>query len=643
MDLSSLNKYQLPAVYHTEGPALVVAGPGSGKTRVLTFRVANLIEAHKVAHSNILVVTFTNKAAKEIKERLNLVLKEQNILPWAGTFHSICSRILRKDGYSIGISPSFVIYDDADQKTLIRNVLKELNIPSNKANPYAVLGRISSAKNELITPEEYKKYASGFFNEIVAKAYPLYQKKLKDNLALDFDDLIMETVRLFETVLQVLEKYQNQFLYILIDEYQDTNRSQYVLSKLLAQKHKNIFVVGDMAQAIYSFRGADVRNILNFEKDYKNAKTYNLEQNYRSTKNIIEAAKNLISKNSSHIPLNLWTSNAEGEKLSVYQGLNEVDEALFITGKIKERILEGGYSFAHFCVLYRTNAQSRSIEEMFLKEGIPYRLIGGVRFYSRKEIKDLISYLRVIYNPFDKVSWERVINTPPRGIGKKSQERLETENYNLDKVEALTKLPFKIWQEQKELATTLEFLNSVLEKTKYVEWVDDGSEESLSRIENIKELKSVATLFPLLGDFLDNVSLVEQDSARRNSHENDAVTLMTIHAAKGLEFPVVFLVGMEEGLFPHSRSLMEISELEEERRLCYVAITRAKEKVFLTHTRSRLYFGKVQAMIISRFLIDIPEEFLDFKLSDQGLSKPVFNASNFEIQKFLDKLEEERL
>lgn len=642
MDLfSTLNKNQIEAVKHGEGPALVVAGPGSGKTRVLTSRAAYLIKEQGFHESNILIVTFTNKAAKEIQARLNQIFKEDKKLPWAGTFHSICSKILRRDGHYIGIKPSFAIYDDDDQQSVIKGILKEMNLPANKINPHAVLNKISACKNELMDETEFPKYAYGYFQEIVAKVYPKYQKRLEENNALDFDDIIMKTVELFDKEPRVLEKYQNQFLHILIDEYQDTNKAQYVLSKQLAAKHRNIFVVGDMSQAIYSFRGADFRNILNFEKDYKDAKVYNLAQNYRSTKNIINAAKSLIKKNASHISLELWTQNNEGDRIAVYEAYNEVDEATFVVNEIKNKILSGKYSFSDFAVLYRTNAQSRNIEEAFIKEGIPYKLIGGLRFYSRKEIKDLIAYLRVIVNPKDTVSWERIINVPPRGLGKKAVEKFKEAKWDLDKITELTKLPFKEWVENHDKYTALETLENVIEKTGYITWLNDGSEENLYRIENIKELRSVASLFTDLNEFLENVALIES-SDKPSSAETDGITLMTIHAAKGLEFPIVFLVGMEEGLFPHSRSLLDLQELEEERRLCYVAITRAKEKLNLTHTRSRLYFGNVQSNIVSRFLLELPEELLEMKFGTTNLNQKRGKRPNFELDDFLDKLDGER-
>lgn len=608
--LSHLNPQQIKAVEHFEGPALVVAGPGSGKTRVLTHRIAHLISEHEIDPSNILTVTFTNKAAHEIVHRLQLLLGTEIKFPWAGTFHSICSKILRKYGYAVGIKPSFVIYDDDDQKSIIKGILKEMNLPPTKINPSAVLAKISSAKNELIDEKEYTKFAFGYFQEVVAKVYPIYQRRLRENNALDFDDIIMYTVELLQKDPQILDKLQEQFHFILIDEYQDTNKAQYVLSKLLASKYRNIFVVGDMAQAIYSFRGADYRNIMNFEKDYKEAAVYNLDQNYRSTKNIILAAKNVIKKNSSHIPLDLWTENNFGDLIRIFQGYNEVEEAEFIVEQIRNRILSERRELSDFAVLYRTNAQSRNIEEAFIREGIPYKLVGGLRFYARREIKDLIAFLRVIHNPADSVSWERIINVPPRGLGKKAVETLEKAKWDVDKASDVSKLPFKDWIKNAPDLTPTEVLEDVLEKTKYIEWLNDGSEENLYRIENIKELKSVASLFSNLGDFLENVALIESTDKPSNDAK-EAVTLMTIHAAKGLEFPIVFLIGMEEGLFPHSRSLLDLGELEEERRLCYVAITRAKEALYLTHTRSRLYFGNVQSNILSRFILEMPQELLE--------------------------------
>jgi DNA helicase II / ATP-dependent DNA helicase PcrA len=631
-----LNPQQIEAASHKDGPALVVAGPGSGKTRVLTQRVGHLIAENNVPETHILCVTFTNKAAGEIQARVGNFLGNAGSvrLSWGGTFHSICSRILRKDGYHIGIPPSYVIYDTDDQLSLIRAIMKDYGIDPKKTNPHAVLGSISSAKSELITPDEYQKFAQGYFQKTAAKIYYEYQTRLRKNEALDFDDLLVETVRLFREVPQVLDKYQTFFRYILVDEYQDTNKAQYVFTKLLSQAHHNIFVVGDMSQAIYSFRGADFRNILNFQKDYPKASIYNLEQNYRSTQTILDAAKSVIKNNTSHIPLDLWTDNGEGDKIVSYCGHDEKDEAEYISDKILDEMAMGR-PLKNMAVLYRTNAQSRNIEESFIKNNIPYKIVGGVRFYSRKEIKDVVSYLRVVHNPKDTVSWQRIINVPPRGIGDKGAEVLKNNGWDLVEIEKKTKVPFVSWIENKELYSTLELMDRVLEGSGYIKWLDDGTEENKVRIENIQELRSVATQFVNLEEFLENVSLIES-SDKPSSAERDAVTLMTIHSAKGLEFPFVFLIGMEEGLFPHTQSLMELTGLEEERRLCYVALTRAMERLFLTFARSRLYFGNIQANMPSRFLGEIPQE----AIQQEGLSRQRFSAK--QVNEYLDDLETDR-
>lgn len=613
----NLNAQQVPAVRHFTGPALVVAGPGSGKTRVLTKRVANLIKHHNVPEMNILCVTFTNKAAKEIEERTKSTLSELNLtipkLPWSGTFHSVCSKILRKDGRNIGLPPGFVIYDSDDQKSLIKQICKDFGIDPKKFNPRAILGTISNNKSELITPEDFQTLAYGYYQKTVAKVYPEYQRRLRKNNALDFDDLLVETVNLFSQAPQILEKYQNLFQFILVDEYQDTNRAQYVITKLLANSHRNIFVVGDMSQAIYSFRGADYRNILNFQKDYPEAIVYNLERNYRSTQNILSAATAIIKNNSSHIALELWTQNGSGEKIISYTGRSEKDEANFVVEEILHKTenstKEREFDFKDIAVLYRTNAQSRTIEEALIRNNIPYRIVGGQRFYARKEVKDMIAYLRVIHNPKDSVSWARIINTPPRGIGKKSVEKLQETGWNLTEITEKTKLPFDLWVSQSSDLATIELLDAVIDKTGYIDWLDDGSEENKARIENIMELRSVASQFTDLEDFLENVALIESSDSPAKEEQN-CVTLMTIHASKGLEFGVVFIVGMEEGLFPHAQSMMELSELEEERRLCYVAITRAKNLVFLCKAQNRLYFGNAQSNIPSRFLGEIPQDLI---------------------------------
>lgn len=621
--IKRLNPQQIEAVKHLDGPALVVAGPGSGKTRVLTHRVAYLIQEKKIPETNILCVTFTNKAADEIKTRVSALLSDRTTfvgaagtltetkLPWSGTFHSICSKILRKDGRETGIPPSYVIYDTDDSSDVIKGILKDFGIDSKRFHPRAVWETISSAKSELIPPADYENYAQGYYQRTVAKVYPEYQKRLRDNNALDFDDLLMEAVKLFDQAPKVLEKYQRLFQYILVDEYQDTNKAQYVLTKQFSDLHKNLFVVGDMSQAIYSFRGADFRNILNFQNDYPKAKIYNLEQNYRSTQVILDAAKNVIKNNSTHIALDLWTEKEGGEKIVVFSGGTDREEVEFVISEITNQIL-AGKAFGDLAVLYRTNAQSRAIEEALIKNNIPYRIFGGVRFYARKEIKDVIAFLRVTHNPKDSVSWKRIINTPPRKIGQKSVEKLKNKKWDIDEIELASNLPIKKWIADKENLSTLELMEEVLADTGYIKWLDDGTDEALTRIENIKELKSVASLFVNLQDFLENVSLIES-SEKPNDTNTNSVTLLTAHASKGLEFPVVFIIGMEEGLFPHSQSMGELPELEEERRLCYVAITRAKEKVYLTNARSRLYFGNIQANLPSRFLSEIPKELLDFR------------------------------
>jgi DNA helicase-2/ATP-dependent DNA helicase PcrA len=605
--LKNLNPGQAAAAGHFTGPALVLSGPGSGKTRVITHRIAHLIKEKGVRPENILAVTFTNKAANEMKERVLHLLSNEFSLPIMGTFHSICSRILRESGGYIGINTNFVIFDDDDSLSLIKGVMKDLNINTKQFSPNTVKNSIESSKNELIGPQEYGSFAQGFFQrEIVTKVYLAYQKDLEDQNGLDFEDLIRKTVLLFEKEPKLLEKYQNRFQFILIDEYQDTNKSQYIFTKLLAAKHRNLFVVGDAAQAIYGWRGADYKNILNFSSDFAEAKVYNLDQNYRSTKKILSAASAVISQNRSHPVLSLWTDNTEGSPLVVYEAKNELEEAGFITRIINRSVSnQSGLSYGSFAVLYRTNAQSRVIEESFLQEGIPYVLVGGTRFYERREIKDILAYLRLVLNPKDKTAFKRVVNTPPRGIGPAAlKDKANPKMRNFE--ELLTELRIKSANLQ-----TLDIINLILEKTKYRDWLDDGSLEAASRIENIKELGSVAATFPNLVDFLENVALVEREydsAASQRGDQKDAVTLMTFHAAKGLEFPVVFMIGMEEGLFPHSRSFMDRDELEEERRLCYVGITRAKEQVYLTYTQQRLYFGQRSEGMPSRFLIEIPPD-----------------------------------
>lgn len=597
--LAQLNDIQKQAVEQTEGPVLVLSGPGSGKTRIITYRIAYLIEKG-IAPENILSVTFTNKAANEMKERIHTL--SEHAPAWMGTFHSICSKILRKSGYFIGIPPNFVIYDEADSLDLIKDLLKDLGFSPKQISANAVGYYISDAKNNLIDPQEYARLAQGYFQEAVAKIYFRYQESLRKAHSLDFDDLIMEAVRLFQENKGVLEKYQNQFQYILVDEYQDTNHAQYVLSKLLAQKHHNICIVGDMSQSIYLFRGADFRNILNFERDFPETKKFHLEQNYRSTKTIISAATKVISRNRTHPVLDIWTENEEGVPIVVYESRNEREEAEFVIRMIKN--LSVKYKFSDFVVLYRTNAQSRVLEEAMLREGLPYTLVGGVRFYERREIKDILAYLRLLINKEDSVSLKRTINVPPRGIGPVALK--DPTNF---KVLRFLKTLEGLRGEGRGLSS-LETIDLVVKTIGYLEYLDDGTPEGQARVENVKELRSVASEFPQLADFLENVALVEQEyfPDKANGEKEDSVTLMTLHSAKGLEFSVVFMVGMEEGLFPHSRSLLDHQELEEERRLCYVGMTRAKHQLYFTYAQERLYFGSRSAGIISRFLADIPEE-----------------------------------
>jgi DNA helicase II / ATP-dependent DNA helicase PcrA len=576
-------------VLNTNGPMIVLAGAGSGKTRVLTYKVIYLIEEKDVDPGNILMVTFTNKAANEMKERIAKLSKNQ-ARPTIGTFHSLCARILRIEGKHLGFSSKFSIYDTQDSVDAVKEAMKIANLSTKDFKPYSVLSTISQAKNQLISELEYLNLARGYFQENVAKIYPLYQRVLKDNNALDFDDLILKTVELFQKNPDVLKKYQDKFRYILIDEYQDTNQSQYVLTKLLSAKWQNICVVGDFSQSIYSFRGANYQNLVTFKTDFKDAKTFHLSQNYRSTQTILDSAYGVISKNTSHPVLKLWTDNPPGEKITLFQSHNEHSEAEFIIRKI----IELGIEPRDVAVLYRTNAQSRVIEEVFLHHSVPYILVGGTRFYERKEIKDVLSYLRLIDNEKDNVSFRRIEKL---GKGRLKKFMEFKENLNKD-----------------EDTNTIDLLDKVLEATEYLSIYDERDEEERQRLENIKELRSVAIEFPELSNFLENVSLVEQeqlpDHPKRDDRRN-AVTLMTLHAAKGLEFPYVFLIGMEEGIFPHARSLMEKTELEEERRLCYVGMTRAREKLFLTYSRRRLIFGQRTSNTVSRFIMDVPNELID--------------------------------
>ncbi|MBI5449238.1 UvrD-helicase domain-containing protein [Candidatus Gottesmanbacteria bacterium] len=616
--LNDLNTDQQKAVSHTEGPVLILAGAGSGKTRVLTYRVAYLINEKHIPADQILMVTFTNKAATEMKERITKLLSSSSSpstnhssLPFAGTFHSLSAKILRRDGIHIGIPVGFLIYDDQDQQDVVKDIMKKFDISTKNFNPNSILHTISEAKNELISATEYPQFARGLFQETVARIYIEYQKTLRENEALDFDDLLMQTVRLFDKHPSVLAAHQERYRYVAIDEYQDTNKAQYTLAKQLAGRWHNICVVGDASQSIYRWRGADFRNIVNFTNDFPTANVFHLEQNYRSTQTILNAAFGVISKNNSHPILKLWTQNQKGEQITLYEARNEHDEALFLV----TTILQSGRPFTDFAILYRTNAQSRVVEEAFLRAGIPYVLVGGTRFYERREIKDTLAYLRLLANPKDTVSYKRLEKL---GKGRMARfldfaEKVRTDN-------KLIKL------------TTLELLDAVLETTKYGELYNANIEDEAVRLENIKELRSVATEFPILGEFLETVALIETQEnkslkLKAHTYTDGAVTLMTLHSAKGLEFPIVAIIGLEEGLFPHSRSLMDREELEEERRLCYVGITRAKEKLYLTYANHRLFFGTRTQNMVSRFIADIPQHTLSLNVSlraDSGFDKENF-------------------
>lgn len=602
--LKDLNVDQQKAVLQTNGPMIILAGAGSGKTRVLTHKVLYLIQEHDVSPDNILMVTFTNKAAQEMKERIDLYLSAHPEIrvatkPFISTFHSLCARLLRIEGKHVGLSQNFVIYDGQDQIDAIKEAMDKLYISTKDFKPYSVLATISGAKNELLDPAMYQQFARGHFQQTVAKIYYYYQGILKENDAVDFDDLLLKTVTLFKEQPNVLAKYQDKFEYILIDEYQDTNRAQYTLTKLLAAKWRNVCVVGDFSQSIYSWRGADYQNLKKFEIDFPGTKTFSLAQNYRSTQKILDSATAIISKNTSHPVLKLWTQNPEGEHIEIFEATNEQHEADFIMQQIAQI---GVDNLSDIAVLYRTNAQSRVIEEAFLHHGLPYTLIGGTRFYERKEIKDVVSYLRIISNPRDSVALKRI-----EKIGKTRMQKF------FDYVQT---------QENITEQETITLLDNVLQATNYLALYDEEDEEDRMRLENIKELRSVAIAWPKLTEFLENIALVESEynSKKQNTDKKNAVTLMTLHSAKGLEFPVVFMIGMEEGLFPHSRSLMDRAELEEERRLCYVGITRAKQKLFLTHARRRLYFGQKTTSIVSRFILELPEELVHSNMDTRSFT-----------------------
>ncbi len=634
--LLKLNKEQREAVESVDGPLLIMAGAGSGKTRVLTHRIAYLISVKQVAPWSILAITFTNKAAREMQERVSKLVGPMGRDIWVSTFHSMCVRILRKDIERIGYSSQFSILDSTDQLSVIRTCLKELNIDSKKFDPKAIQASISGAKNELVTPEQFEQRIGDYFQGVVARVYKLYQKKLKSNNSLDFDDLIMKTIELFKDMPEVLEFYQNKFQYVHVDEYQDTNRAQYLLCQMIADKHHRICVVGDSDQSIYKWRGADIRNILNFEKDYANAKVILLEQNYRSTANILNAANGVIAQNSGRKPKKLWTDKGEGSKLLIYQADSEHEEGYFITGEIHKNHKEGK-RYSDHAILYRTNAQSRVIEEILIKSDIPYQIVGGIKFYDRKEIKDILAYLRLMSNPDDDISFSRIVNVPKRGIGATSLDKLAEAAGRrgismfqmlqfIDETEltgraASALLEFghmmKQLQAMQDYLSVTELTEKMLEMTEYrTELQREGTLESKSRLENIDEFLSVTMDFEkrnedkTLISFLTDLALIADiDTMNQDPNEEpeDAVVLMTMHSAKGLEFPIVFIIGMEEGVFPHSRAFMDDEELEEERRLAYVGITRAEEKLFCTCARMRTLFGRTAMNAPSRFLKEIPD------------------------------------
>ncbi|CAH0285100.1 ATP-dependent DNA helicase PcrA [Peribacillus sp. Bi96] len=638
--LIGLNEQQQKAVKSTDGPLLIMAGAGSGKTRVLTHRIAYLMVEKEIAPWNILAITFTNKASREMKERIRAILGGASEDIWISTFHSMCVRILRRDIDRIGINRNFSILDTTDQQSVIKQIMKERNMDTKKYDYRAILGSISSAKNELVSPEEYLKTASDFFTKVTADVYTEYQKRLRKNSALDFDDLIMMTIQLFQLVPEVLEYYQRKFQYIHVDEYQDTNRAQYMLVKLLASRFRNLCVVGDSDQSIYRWRGADIANILSFEKDYPNANMIFLEQNYRSTKKILEAANKVIDNNQNRKPKNLWTENADGNKIFYYRADNEQGEAQFVAGKINELVMDGSRKYADIAILYRTNAQSRVMEEVLLKSNINYAIVGGTKFYDRKEIKDLLAYLRLIANPDDDISLRRVINVPKRGIGATSMDKVAdyAVQYDVSIYKALesvemvgisgkaTKAAREFhtlitnYTNQQEYLSVTELVEEVIKKTGYREMLQaEKTIESQSRLENIDEFLSVTKAFEensedksLVGFLTDLALVADIDQLDENSEEaTNTVTLMTLHSAKGLEYPVVFLLGLEEGVFPHSRSLMDEEEMEEERRLAYVGITRAENELFISNAQMRTLYGRTSMNPVSRFIGEIPEELLE--------------------------------
>lgn len=654
--LQVLNPEQREAVTTIDGPVLVLAGPGSGKTRVLTHRVAYLVQEASIHPQNILAVTFTNKAAREMQERVQSLLNERAETLSVGTFHSLCARILRRHIDHLGYDNNYVIYDTDDQRRLVRQIIKDqMNLNEKTYRPVAIHSAISQAKNDLIDPRAYQQQAKTYWEEIAGRVYKNYQEQMQEANALDFDDLLVLAVQLFQTEPELLKRYRNRWHFLHIDEFQDTNLAQYELVQLLGAEHRNVFVVGDIDQSIYAWRGADYRNLLRFEEDFPQAKTVHLERNYRSTQTILDVAESVIARNSNRKPKQLWTDKGDGPKVVIHEAYNEVEEAQFVVREIGRLIRRTDVDRSEIAVMYRTNAQSRPIEEAFIRAKVPYTLVGGTRFYERREIKDLLAYLRLIHNPYDIISLERIINTPSRGIGSKTladymawaedlnvppytalqvlartvRERDEANDSDDDDSPFRPDVPppfstraenvlldfYRLLQElirARKEQNVVELLDTVIEKAEYEEYIRDGTDEGEDRWENIQELRNVAadySYLPIdegLTQFLEEVALISDadqvDTAR------DTVTLMTLHTAKGLEFKVVFMVGMEEGLFPHSRSMDDRESLAEERRLAYVGITRAKERLYLVHTFRRQQWGRTEMAEPSRFLNDVPSK-----------------------------------
>ena len=634
--LKGLNDKQYEAVINTEGPCLVIAGAGSGKTKVLTHKIAYLMQEKNVAPWNILAITFTNKAANEMKERVVNLVGEQAKDLWMGTFHSICVKILRSHIEKIGFTSSFIIFDTSDQRTMIKRCVKELDLDDKMFTDRSVQSEISNAKNEMLEPDQYEARAKGDFRkEKIALVYEKYQKNLKENNAIDFDDIINFTIKILNENPEIKEYYSNKFKYVLVDEYQDTNKAQFTLVKLFAENNGNITVVGDNDQGIYSFRGADISNILNFERDFKNSKIIKLEQNYRCTGNILKIANSVIKNNETKYEKKLWTENEVGNLPKIYSADNEYDEGNYIVEQIEHLRRQEGMKYSDFAVLYRMNTQSRAIEQILGREGIPYKVVGGLKFFERKEIKDIISYLRLIQNPMDNLSLTRIINEPKRGIGKTSLDKIQdlaienetsmyeiiknADQYGLNRVFLNSREFVNVIEElraKKDELIISELVKLTLKKTGYTKALEDEKTiEAENRIENLEEFLTVAMEFEKeevdnsLENFLQGMTLSSDIDNVDDAEES--VTLMTLHSAKGLEFPIVFLVGMEEGIFPGYKSIGEESALEEERRLCYVGITRAKQNLFLTCSKQRTMFGSTSCNQISRFVKEIPEELLD--------------------------------